>query len=125
MQKRGRIETLARERQSNVVPRDIIRNLTRFDAALWSGRGINSRIQICGAIVLGFFFFISGSFFLAAGLGIFDETGWKWDAGEIYSILSALALAVFGLIVGWRLLFNLLRTTRKPTHSFQKRHHNR
>ena len=105
---------IASDRQRSVAPPDVIRNVARFDAALWTGKGINSWIQKCGVLVLGLFFLGSGCFYIAMALGVLDEGGGgRWGVDFVYVIASTVAIAVFGVVVGWRLIVNSTRRRRK------------
>jgi len=102
------------DRQRNVAPPDVIRNVARFDAALWTGKGINSWLQKCGLVVLGSFFLGSGCFYVAMALGVLDEKGkGRWGVDFVYIVASTAAIAVLSLVVGWRLVVNSTRGRRK------------
>jgi hypothetical protein len=115
MAKQNEPGTLVTERQRNVAPPDVIRNVAKFDGVLWSGKGIYSALQKIGVAVLGSFFLLSGCFYVALGLGILDESaGRKWNADLVYSITSVAVVAGLGLLIGWRLLRNALSSTKPP-----------
>jgi len=100
---------VATDRQRSVTPPDVIRNVAKFDAALWTGKGINSLVQKCGIVVLGLFFFgavaSTWRWLLGSSMRVGENTGaqtlftllfqrlllrfsvWSWD-GDLFLIQS-------------------------------------
>jgi hypothetical protein len=110
------------DRQRSTAPPDVVRNIARFDAALWTGQGISSWVQKCGVLVLGLFFLGSGCLYLAMALGILDESaGWHWSVDFVYVVVSTAVIALFGFVVGWRLILNSTKG-RRPRKA-RDRHH--
>jgi hypothetical protein len=102
----------ASEWQRNVAPSDLARNIARFDAALWRGKGLNSRVGKIGSVVLGLLYFGFGAYILLGAIGLLDRIpgeGLEWDPSSIYVILLAAAITLFGA----RILLNRWRAARK------------
>jgi hypothetical protein len=110
------------ESQRNVAPPDVVRNVVKFDGALWKGKNLTSFVQRCGIAVLGSFFLLSGCFYVALTLGILDESsGQRWNIGFVYTIMSVTVVAGLGLLIGGRLFFNLFRGSRKAEAEHMRR----
>jgi drug/metabolite transporter superfamily protein YnfA len=97
---------------------DAVRNVARFDAALWRGKGEYSVLQKCGFLLLALFFLVNGAFLLAAALGILNGKGIRgWNVNSFYTVAFAFFIAAFCLIIGGRLFFNWLGNSNVPRDS--------